>query len=1130
MNAVESNRTTCMKRILCLFYALLITSTAPVYAATHTWTGGNTSGLWSVPSNWEGGSPPFANENPLHLIFPTDAVRRLSTNNIANLNIDSLTIAGAAYTIAATGSGTNMGFNSSVGTLYWNIQVTSGTGHSIQRSINFALDGTLEMTIATNSSLEIRAPLGAAANNSGLFKDGPGTVYLNPTTDNTYDGVTTVQNGSLILQGSHVELGFNVGDVTVPGPLIIGNNSPSAHATCLVDFAGQIADNAAVTVNRNGELIFADVNDTIGSLTLVGGIVDTSNGKLTLNGNVLVQTPPSGTASQFHGHLALGNIGRFFTVEDPDGYFAMYGVISGGNFGNVPAGILKNGPGWMSLASSSNTFGGDIYVSAGTLSFSNSKQLGAPTNSVGVASNATLVLGGINFGPVVNNKELSLAGGARVEAALDSEWDGPVVLHGQAIVHVPDTNILFALNGPVTGVGGFTKTGKGTLQFASTAPNSFTGVAHIQEGEVELWNAFINPFLAITGPLIIGDDDTNHAATVRFLAHEQIATNVPVVIRDNGKLLLENKQQTFGALVMRGGLLDSGPLGMVRLAGNVLATNVGGYKYPVIRGRMDLGNEPRTFFIRGEQFYLQAVVSGGTNADLIKAGAQTMYLEGSNTYAGLTLVEAGTLIVDNTLSLGSTERGTRVLDGGGLRLVGVAKPLSIAGEALRLSGDGASSLDPGALAAMGTNTWEGPIELDDAAHVYVYGVPSSRLIIAGTVSGPGGLTKAGPGPLFLAGAGLFPPENTYDGTTHVLDGKLVLIKDLVFPAPSIPGHLVIGGGADGTHPVVSVQGRNQFAGNGMVTVASNAELRVEGPYIGIIGSLAGAGLVDLAPGSRLITGMNNADSQFSGTLQGGSMNETNLVKAGDGTFALAGTNTLAGRTEVSDGILRINSQQPAARFQVSGQGVLGGVGRAGAVTAFRGTVAPGAHIGVLRLASLSTVESNVVQVQIGGPILGTGYDQLELDAAPDLTLTQLACILSGGFNPTLGQEFMILRNNSGSPITGHFASLPEDTLMYAGPHQMKITYLGGDGNDVVLKVIAKAGSISGITYDGGNRVTVSGTGTPGANYTVEANTNLNNSLGWASIGNIVADPNGLLEIVVGDVPNYSQRFFRFVLP
>jgi len=46
--------------------------------------------------------------------------------------------------------------------------------------------------------------------------------------DNTFDGVTTIADGTLGLEGSHVVLGgFTVTDVTVPGPLIIGGNSLS---------------------------------------------------------------------------------------------------------------------------------------------------------------------------------------------------------------------------------------------------------------------------------------------------------------------------------------------------------------------------------------------------------------------------------------------------------------------------------------------------------------------------------------------------------------------------------------------------------------------------------------------------------------------------------------------------------------------------------------------------------------------------------------------------------------------------------------------------------------------------------------------------------------------------------------
>src|SRR5262249_19085318 len=155
-------------------------------AGTHTWNGGSTDGRWSVGANWDGGNPPVANESPLHLVFPSTATRKLSTNNIANITIDSVSFGGSAYTIAASGQGVNVGFRSSVGHLYWNVLATNGTGHTFHSSMNLALNGTLECNVATNCSVVMRAPLQNATPNSGLSKDGPGLLSLAPIVANTY--------------------------------------------------------------------------------------------------------------------------------------------------------------------------------------------------------------------------------------------------------------------------------------------------------------------------------------------------------------------------------------------------------------------------------------------------------------------------------------------------------------------------------------------------------------------------------------------------------------------------------------------------------------------------------------------------------------------------------------------------------------------------------------------------------------------------------------------------------------------------------------------------------------------------------------------------------------------------------
>src|SRR6185436_12367045 len=104
-------------------------------------------------------------------------------------------------------------------------------------------------------------------------------------------------------------------------------------------------------------------------------------------------------------------------------------------------------------------------------------------------------------------------------------------------------------------------------------------------------------------------------------------------------------------------------------------------------------------------------------------------------------------------------------------------------------------------------------------------------------------------------------------------------------------------------PLVRVQGREQFGGNNAVMVAPGGQLRMESPTYNAIGSLAGAGVVDVVAGSRLVTGLDGQVTAFSGILQGGGVNDTNLSFQGSSIFTLAGANNLVGKCEVTGGIL-----------------------------------------------------------------------------------------------------------------------------------------------------------------------------------------------------------------------------------
>jgi fibronectin-binding autotransporter adhesin len=59
-----------------------------------------------------------------------------------------------------------------------------------------------------------------------------------------------------------------------------------------------------------------------------------------------------------------------------------------------------------------------------------------------------------------------------------------------------------------------------------------------------------------------------------------------------------------------------------------------------------------------------------------------------------------------------------------------------------------------------------------------------------------------------------------------------------------------------------------------------------------------------------------------------------------------------------------------------------------------------------------------------------------------------------GYVPTHGTQFTIIKNDSGSPVTGTFSGLPEGATFVAESTTFQISYIGGSGHDVVLTAIS----------------------------------------------------------------------------
>lgn len=1095
-----------------------LAATLGAQAATYTWTGvgffGNKDYLWSNPNNWAELAAPQPGEQGVQLVFPNSNAPRQTTNDVLNLVVKSASFLGANYAIHGPGAnGVTMNLRGDNGGAFAVAASATGCQFGPGTRLHLASDGT--MAVASSATFTIHSRVSGTF---GFTKSSPGTLALQGTVANTFTGPTFVRDGLLVLR--------NAG-LCLPGALTIGDGSAAYSPTVTMVMADQIGDSSPVTVNGNGELLFADVNDTFGNLTLSGGLVDTANGTLHLNGNVLVQAPTNGRPSDVRGAIKLGNIGRFFTVES-NAVLDLSAVISGGAFGNVPAGVHKNGPGMMILGGAGNTFGGSLFVGEGTVSIGSGAQLGAVTNSTGVASNATLVLGQVGFGPVVNGRKLSLAGGGRVRTAFDSEWNGPIELaSGKAIIEVTQASATLSLGGALGGIGGFEKLGVGELALGGPVDNSYTGASRVLAGRLSLRKTGINTNqLAVTGPLTIGEPGTStNSPKVVVERSEMIAASVAVLF--TGSLLLSNATETVPGLVVNSGYVSMDTNSLLALDGALHSTN-NILRDGLIQGRLKLDGASRAMRVENYPLTISAVISGDNGDALIKTGGGQVRLSGLNTFPGPTRVVEGSLHVATALALSTS---TTVSNGATLVLPGGVNLLP--DQSVYLRGTGASGFG-GALRSIGTNSMAGKLTCLDVARIEVAGA-TGLFTIKNYMFATDGFIKSGEGVLSFKPDGAPDNPGIY-GPLVVREGELWL--DCAFNTQAetpIDHSLVIGGDTGSPTATVRVLNRRQLTDGGQVMVNRTGRLYFTGTHTNSFNELDGSGLVDISPGARVNLGGDVGETnEFSGTLQGGAANETNLRKLGFSHFTLSGPNNLLGTTEVYAGSVWVNSSQPAARYELTGSGVLGGTGFVGAVRIGTGTgLAPGAPHGKLRIANCTIVGPHTNSFELHGAGDAATGDQLETDFQPALAQSVLKLGFGPDFLPIVGRQFTLIRNNTASPVLWNFPNLPEGTEWRPIPTlRFRINYNAGDGNDVVLTALAPPAPVQldRILFNPGLPTILTGTGLPGDTYDVEATSTVGDPMSWTKIGTATAQaPNGAMNFVDLDSPNYPHRFYRFVL-
>lgn len=140
---------------------------------------------------------------------------------------------------------------------------------------------------------------------------------------------------------------------------------------------------------------------------------------------------------------------------------------------------------------------------------------------------------------------------------------------------------------------------------------------------------------------------------------------------------------------------------------------------------------------------------------------------------------------------------------------------------------------------------------------------------------------------------------------------------------------------------------------------------------------------------------------------------------------------------------------PEYPFEI--EGILAGVGKVGHIKIMNGgVIAPGHSPGTLTTANIEWQEGGIYEFEIGKD----GADQIIANGTVTLGNGTLKVLRFENYAPKAGDAYTIIANDGTDAVNGTFKDLPEGaTFKTEDGGVYKISYKGGDGNDVVVTVV-----------------------------------------------------------------------------
>ncbi|MDR5458089.1 autotransporter-associated beta strand repeat-containing protein [Salmonella enterica subsp. enterica serovar Apeyeme] len=995
-------------------------------------------------------------------------------------------------------------------------------------------------------------------NGQSLTKTGAGTLILNA--ENTYTGGTTISDGTLVANNvealgtgnvtDNATLELNTGgdfdnaisgsgqvvksgDETLTlsgsntytgGTIISGGTLVATNVEALG--TGDVTDNAVLELNTGGTFdnVISGSGQVVKSgddaLTLSGS--NTYTGGTTISGGTLVATNVEA--------LGSGDVTDDATLE----------LNTGGDFANNIGGtgsVVKSGDETLTL-SGTNTYRGDTTISGGTLVATNVDALGTGD----VTDNATLELntGGDFDNAISGSGQVVKSGDKTLTLSGANSYSGATTISGGTLIatHVNalgtgaidnraslllDASGQFTVTDLTTESGGNTEIGAGSTLQATTLT---------QKSDSTLT---INLNSNTADPVIHAASQVSLAGTLDITGVGDVLDSDPASTDDLDTFTLIASDKTiagdFEKLTVAG--MDADLADFITVDGRIDDT---GKQYELTtaltwyadrddavtdaHGTFNLTNADGSFAVNTVLENVDATLdpdsaTGWDGTSLIKQGAGTLILNAENTYTGGTTISGGTLVASNVEALGTgdvTNDAVLELNTGG----DFDNAISGSGQVVK-SGDETLTLS-------GSNTYTGGTLISGgtlvASNVEALGsgdVTNNAVLELNTggdfdnaISGSGQVVKSGDETLTLSGS------NTYTGGTLISSGTLVANDVNALGTGDVTDNAVLelntGGDFD-----------NAISGSGQVVKSGDETLTLSGAnsYTGgttISGGTLVASNVE-ALGSGDVTDNATLEMNTGGDFDNAISGSGQVVKSGDETLTLSGSNTYTGGTLISGGTLVASNVEALGTGDVTNDAVLelntGGT--------FDNAISGSGHVvksgdDALTLSGANTYTGGTLIS--GGTLVATSVDAL---GSGDVTNDAVLELNTGGdFDNAISGSGQVVKSGDETLTLSGANSYTGGTLISSGTLvASNVEALGtGDVTDNAVLELNTGGTfdnaISGsgqVVKSGDETLTLSGSNTYTGGTTINDGTLIATSVDALGSGDVT--DNAVLELNTG---------------